>query len=316
MRLVYSPRYDLSLPLIDRFHPFDGRKYSRAWHKLESRYGQLVDSLTASPGEPIPEARLRLVHTPQYLASLHHSATIAHALEIPILRFLPRRLLQTRLLDPMRWAAAGTCLAASLAREHRIIFQLGGGFHHAFADHGEGFCLFADAAVAIQSVRHPGDHILIIDLDAHRGNGVAAIFEQDDHVHIFDAFNFQVYPGLPQGNIKDYPFLIPFPSGTGDRRYLDALHTELPRFLDLHPDARLAIYNAGTDIVQGDRLGRLDVSPAGVLQRDQFVIRSLLDRAIPCAMLTSGGYTDVSHELIFRTSAYLIETFASSAMPA
>jgi histone deacetylase 11 len=314
MRLVYSPRYDIALPLIGRLHPFDGRKYSRAWGLLEAYFGSdALQPLTVAPAGPAAEGELLRIHTRGYLESLRDRRTLARVLEVPALRWLPRGVLESRILEPMRWAVAGTCLAASLAREHGVVFQMGGGFHHAFRDHGEGFCVYADAALAVESARQPGDHIVVIDLDAHRGNGFESIFERDGQVHILDAFNFQIYPGLPAGYLDSHPYAVPFPSGTGDARYLEAVEAHLPAFLDRFRGAALAIYNAGTDIVAGDPLGQLTMSPEGVLRRDRFVIEEVAARGIPLVIVTSGGYTKVSHRLIFETARGLIESSGTAS---
>jgi len=190
--------------------------------------------------------------------------------------------------------------------------NIGGGFHHAFADHGEGFCLFADAAIAIAAARSSGalaagDPVAIIDLDAHRGNGVWEICGRDPAVRVMDVYNFQTYPGLFPGAVEDFPFQIPLKAGTSDAAYLDTVRQELPRFLDGLPRPRLAIYNAGTDVLAGDPIGGLAVSPEGVVKRDRLVLAPLAERQIPTVIVTSGGYTRRSHELVAELAVALVE---------
>jgi len=305
--LVYAPGYDLSLPGFDQLHPFDGRKYSRAWKLVEQQLGGALARYWEVPAAPVADADLLRVHAAVYLESLMSSPrVVAEALEIRALKLLPKGLIQRRLLHPMKLAVAGTMLAARLALETSggaVAMNVGGGFHHAFPDHGEGFCLYADVAVAVAAARAggdlgPRDPIAIIDLDAHRGNGVWNALGQDPAVHVLDVYNFQTYPGLFDGDVADFPFIIPLKAGTTDGPYLDVVRTELPRFLEGMPRPRLAIYNAGTDILAGDPVGRLAVSADGVMARDRFVLEALVQRQIPTVIVTSGGYTRRSHQLV------------------
>ncbi|HET6148323.1 MAG TPA: histone deacetylase [Polyangia bacterium] len=304
--LVYAPGYDLSLPGFDRFHPFDGRKFSRAWRLIEKRLGTSLASCWDSPAVPADDVDLLRVHSSEYLSSLAASpAVVAKALEIWPLKLLPRGIIQRRLLHPMKLAVAGTILATrrALQGDGAVAMNVGGGFHHAFRDHGEGFCLYADVAVALATARASGalgerDPVAVIDLDAHRGNGVWDILGSDPAVRVLDVYNFQTYPGLFDGDTEDFPFLVPIKAGTADGPYLDIVRQELPRFLAAMPKPRLAVYNAGTDILAGDPVGHLAVSAEGVIARDRFVLETLIGAEIPTAIVTSGGYTHRSHELI------------------
>jgi histone deacetylase 11 len=223
------------------------------------------------------------------------------------------------LLRPMRYAAYGTVVAADAAVEPSIAVNLGGGFHHAFASRGEGFCIYADVAMAIQLMRRrgaigPQDPIWVIDLDAHRGNGIEDIFGHDENVHFFDIYNFQIYPGPPSEPEKEEPpFLIPVKSRCSEEFYLTTLHRELDQFLESAPSPKLAFYNAGTDVVDGDPLGRLKVSEEGVFERDRYVIDSLAKRGIPTVIVTSGGYTDRSYKMIARMASYVVREYAGLA---
>lgn len=312
--LVYAPGYDLSLPGFNWLHPFDGRKFSRAWSILRARLGGALDRHWEEPGAPAGDADLMRVHTGQYLASLASPAVVAKALEIWALKFLPRGIIERRLLRPMRLAVAGTILATRRALENdgAIAMNVGGGFHHAFPDHGEGFCLYADVAVAIAAARASGalgerDPIAVIDLDAHRGNGVWEICGRDPAIRVLDVYNFQTYPGLFPGAVEDFPFQVPLKAGTSDAAYLDTVREELPRFLASMPRPRLAIYNAGTDVVAGDPIGRLAVSAEGVAQRDRLVLDALAERQIPSVIVTSGGYSPRSHQLVAELALALVE---------
>jgi histone deacetylase 11 len=208
----------------------------------------------------------------------------------------------------MRFSTKGTKLAVETALQGNSVFHLGGGFHHAFADHGEGFCIYADVAIALTLARRKGtlglaDDVLIIDLDAHRGNGVEEILKADKCVHFFDIYNFQIYPGY--ADIEN-PYISPVPATVNGEFYLKFLREELPGFLASVPKPKLAIYNAGTDIVAGDRLGQLNVSDRDVIKRDRFVLDSISALGVPVVVLTSGGYTKRSAGLIAESLAYFL----------
>ena len=196
-----APACDIRIPGAAWFHPFDGRKFSRALRLVRTAHPADVASLLQTITNPMSDTELRLVHTADYLASLQHSRTIARILEVAALRWVPASLLQRWILHPMLMACAGTRDAAlSAISTGGTAVCLGGGFHHAHADHGEGFCVFADIPIAIRMLISNGtlsahDEVLVIDLDAHRGNGFESICH-DWPVHFFDLYNFQAYPGL------------------------------------------------------------------------------------------------------------------------
>lgn len=305
--LVYSRDYDISLPGLDWLHPFDGRKFSRAWERVRTLTQGRCERILLCPEAPIAMSDLLRVHSSDYLESLHSSSVVAKALEIGALSWLPSAFIERRVLRPMRMACAGTSLAMRHAvKSGAVAMNLGGGFHHAFRDHGEGFCIYADVAAALAAVRAEGllsadDPVAIIDLDAHRGNGVWDICGSDPSVHVFDVYNAQVYPGLFPDSIEKFPFQIPVKAQTGDEGYLDTLREELPAFLASMPrKPALAIYNAGTDVLAGDPVGRLAVSEEGVIARDAMVLDALIGQGIPVVIVTSGGYSAKSHELIAR----------------
>jgi len=315
--VVYAPRYNITLFGVERLHPFDSRKYGRAWAELRRRVGPKLAEHHLRPGGPVTDSDLRTVHTARYLdVDTRSTKYLARALELPPVARAPRWLINWRVLGPMRWATAGTILAAREAlRRGGTVLNLSGGYHHASQGRGEGFSIFSDIGVAVAVLRRDNrlgmtDRILYIDLDAHQGNGVARVFAEDRSVFIFDLYNRQIYPNDAEARRRiDHD--VPIPSGYDDARYLGALRRELPRFLDgiaRLPGAapRIAVYNAGTDILAGDPLGRLSVSADGVFERDRIVLTELARRKIPCVVLPSGGYTRESYKLIARTAEWLL----------
>ena len=311
--LVYSPHYDLGVPALEGLHPFDGRKFSRAFAELRRRLGDLADRSVAPPA-PASDADLRLVHPAGHLASLKSAAVVTAALELPALSVpdaVLAPLLDRAVLTPMRWAVAGTATAARAAlTSNRGAVNLGGGFHHAKPERAEGFCLFADVAVAVRALRRegllaPGDPVAHVDLDAHRGNGVATVFADDSSVRLLDLFNADIYPYGDRDARARIDRPVELRSGTSGARYLGLLREHLPAFLaGFSAPPRLAFVNAGTDVVADDPLGGLALSADDVAERDRFVLGTLSAAGIPWVMVTSGGYTDRSWRLVADTVAW------------
>lgn len=305
LSIHHSPLCDIRIPGARWFHPFDGKKWSRAVRLLEAEFGSGVGGRLRPVSGPLSDADLGRVHTPAYLHAMRNDPkTVARALEVRPLAWLGNGFIQHRIITPMLFAAAGTLAAARKAlTDGGTAICLGGGFHHAHADHGEGFCLIADIPIAVRTLvaegrLAPTDRILVIDLDAHRGNGFEAICRHEP-VEFFDIYNAFAYPGFADEDTQRFPYLIPTRTGDDDAGYLGTLNRELPEFLDrFATGARLAFYNAGTDILVGDRLGGLSVSAEGVRERDRLVFAALRARRIPTVMVTSGGYTDASHRCI------------------
>ncbi|HZN33815.1 MAG TPA: histone deacetylase [Pirellulaceae bacterium] len=310
-RIVYDRRVNLGFPGSQRLHPFDLRKYARAWAVLRKQLGSRLAALHLPTPAPASDDDLRLVHSAEYLQSLQSSAVIAQAIEVPALRRAPLWLLDRFLLQPMRWAAAGSVMAARAALECGLAFNLGGGFHHAKPAGGEGFSIYNDIALIVRKLTREGrlaegSRVVCVDLDAHLGNGVAWCFHDDPRVFLFDMHNALIYPMFDVQARERIDCPIGLAPGTGGGEYLEQLRSRLPPFLDSISRSQrpaLAIYNAGTDVLAGDELGGLSLTPDDVLARDLFVLNLLRDRQIPAVMLTSGGYTQQSYQVIARTIA-------------
>ncbi len=312
--LVYASQYDLNFPGLNKIHPFDGLKFSKAWKIISSDFAGEIERLWIKPEKPIEDDVLLTLHSREYLNSLNNSSTIAQVVEIYPAKYIPSFILKSRLLKPLKLACNGTLMAAEMALEnHEIVMNTGGGYHHAHADHGEGFCFFADAALSILNCRDKGllsadDSVLMVDLDAHRGNGFESVIRDDPAVKNFDMYGFQTYPGMHEGDPDLFPYMIPLKSGMKDEAYLNILAEKLPGFLDENSDAKLIFYNAGNDIVDIDPLGGFNVSYDGVVKRDQFVIDQFTQRGIPVVIMTSGGYTELSHKLIAELASIVIRS--------
>jgi histone deacetylase 11 len=313
VKIVYSPHYNISFFGIERFHPFDSKKYGRTWNVLQQQFGSRLSIHHLAVDRPVSDEELLLVHSREYLASLRTPAKLASILELPAVRFLPGWLTAWRVLRPMRWATRGSVIAAKAALQTGAAINLSGGYHHAKPNQGEGFCVFSDAALIVYQLRkenllQPDDTIAYVDLDAHHGNGVCHQFLADKQTCIFDMYNEDVYPGKELEEHQRIDCNIPLPFGCPGAEYLAILRENLPRFLDSLDKSRirLAIYNAGTDVFAGDKLGGLGLSASDVLERDLFVIHEFQQRQIPFVMLLSGGYSRESYQLVANTVAKLL----------
>jgi acetoin utilization deacetylase AcuC-like enzyme len=181
----------------------------------------------------------------------------------------------------------GTIEAARLALETGVGVNCGGGSHHAFRGHGEGFCLLNDIAVAVNALFREKriERAMVIDLDAHQGNGTAAIFKGDKRVFTFSMHGAEIYPEKKEKSSLD----IELRPGAGDAVYLALLKRELPPALDrFRPD--LAVYVAGADVYKGDLLGGLGLTMAGIRKRDAFVFDNCRRRLVAVALTLGGGY--------------------------
>ncbi|CAN8252320.1 unnamed protein product [Cochlearia groenlandica] len=294
--IIYSSDYDISFMGIEKLHPFDSIKWGRVCKFLVSdgflEKKSIVEPLEASNSD------LLVVHSLNYLNSLKSSATVARIAEVPPVAFFPNFLVQQKVLYPFRKQVGGTILAAKLAKERGWAINIGGGFHHCTAERGGGFCAFADISLCIHFafLRLSISRVMIIDLDAHQGNGHETDLGDDSRVYILDMYNPEIYPFDYRAR-KFIDQKVEVASGTTTDEYLrkleEALEVASRRF-----QPELVIYNAGTDILDGDPLGRLKISPDGITSRDEKVFRFARERDIPVVMLTSGGYMKSSARVI------------------
>jgi acetoin utilization deacetylase AcuC-like enzyme len=274
-RFVYSDEYwmvDLGR------HVFPVRKYRLIFERL---IAQGVGQEAFLSPSPAAEEDILRVHQARYvrrLASGDLSRSEIEALELP---YLPE---MTRFV----WLhMGGTVLAAEAALRDGLAVHIGGGFHHAFADHGEGFCALNDMPIALEKLRAEGRiaRPLIIDLDVHQGNGTASIYAGRQDVFTYSLHQMDIYPAEKPPSTLDSGLW----SGDGDEKYLAALGADYPRILDEYkPD--FLIYLAGADPLAGDKLGGLACTLAGLAERDRLVLEEARGRHIPVAIVLAGGY--------------------------
>ena len=192
-----------------------------------------------------------------------------------------------RMVERSRRASGGTLGACLAALEEGFAANLAGGTHHAFAGRGEGYCVFNDSAIAALAVRTAGlvGRVVVVDTDVHQGNGTAAILRTDPSVFTFSIHGAKNFPFHKEESDLD----VSLPDGADDGEFLEALEDGLERALDASK-AELAIYLAGADPYEDDRLGRLSVSKEGLAERDGLVLEGCRERGIPVALTMAGGY--------------------------
>jgi acetoin utilization deacetylase AcuC-like enzyme len=274
--VFYSPAYHIDIGA----HVFPTLKYVRVAEQLQRERAngiRLVEPELASWQD------LALVHTPEYLHKVRTGTLLAEdlaQLELPW---------SSDVLEGFRLMTGGTIAAARHAltgSDGACVAHIGGGLHHAFANHGEGFCVFNDVAVAIQVLFRDrlASTAAVIDLDVHHGNGTAFIFERDPRVFTFSMHQQHNYPMHKPRSSLD----IGLPDGTGDRQYLDRLESCLPKVFETRPD--VVFYLAGADPFEDDQLGGLCLTKEGLATRDREVIDACRAHQVPIVVLLAGGY--------------------------
>ncbi|MDC6167323.1 histone deacetylase family protein [Paucibacter sp. XJ19-41] len=298
MQAFHSDAHSLALP---PGHRFPQSKYRMLRERLERDPGPL----RLIPAEAATEGELALVHTPDYRdAVLLGRLSAAQQREIGF-PWSPT------MAERSRRSVGATIMAARAALAEGVAANLAGGTHHAYADKGSGYCVFNDVAIAarlMQAEWHVSHRqllrVLVIDLDVHQGNGTAAIFRDDESVFTFSMHGAKNFPFRKEASDLD----VELPDGCSDEPYLAALDQALDQVWR-RCTPQLAFYLAGADPHEGDRLGRLKLSEAGLRERDRRVLQQLRERGIPVALSMAGGY---GHDLN-TTVAVQVNTLSEAA---
>jgi len=277
LNVVYSPRYRVDIGP----HVFPTEKYERIAARVG---GPFVEPPAASWDQ------LALVHTSEYLAKMRDGAMTADdiaELELPWSR---------EMVDAFRLMTGGTIEAARIAcgmtvagrrspAASPVVVHIGGGLHHAFPNHGEGFCPFNDVAVAARVLQQSGvERIAIVDLDVHHGNGTAFIFESDPRLFTFSMHQQHNYPMWKPRSSLD----VGLPDGVRDETYLRELDCALPTVMAHAPQC--VFYLAGADPYEDDQLGGLRLTRQGLRQRDRRVVDAVRAENVPLVVVLAGGY--------------------------
>jgi acetoin utilization deacetylase AcuC-like enzyme len=298
MKIFYTDHYVLPVP---EGHRFPMTKY----RLLRERVQAFAPHLLEEP-PPATDDQLALAHTPDYIARVAHG--LLSEKELRVIGFP----WSTAMVERSRRSSGATIAAARHAIVQRSCgVNLAGGTHHAFADHGEGFCVFNDSAITARLMQreHGIGRVMIVDLDVHQGNGTASILRDDPSIFTFSMHGAKNYPVRKEHSDCD----VELPDGCDDSEYLSTLERTLLRLLREHPP-ELVIYVAGADPYAGDRLGRLSLTMAGLQERDRFVMQACATRDIPIAISMAGGYAEEVDAIVaihFNTVRSAFEAFGT-----
>lgn len=282
--LYYTDRFVLPLPTA---HRFPMQKYARLRARIEQADWRHMIQLLEPPAAS--DTDLLRAHTAEYLAKITRGDLDRE--EIKRLGF-PR---SPELVERSRRSSGATIAAATSAMRTGFGANLAGGTHHAFADRGEGFCLFNDSVVAARALQAAGvvRQVAVIDCDVHQGNGTASITADDPSIFTFSIHCARNYPFTKMCSDWD----IELPEQTGDADYLEQLAAALPTVLERsRPD--LVLYVAGADPYQGDRLGRLSLTKAGLASRDRLVFETCRAFRVPVSVSMAGGYAPEIDDIV------------------
>jgi acetoin utilization deacetylase AcuC-like enzyme len=280
VQVIHSPRYQIDIGL----HVFPTAKYGLVLRRLLDA-GVITADAVLEP-EPAKWEELALVHSAQYLDQMRHGTLPGEQvarLELPY---------STELVEAFRLMVGGTITAAKIAcgldrrhHGHQLAVHLGGGLHHAFPDHGEGFCPFNDIAVAVRVLRVEGvRRAAVVDLDVHHGNGTAFVFADDPDVFTCSIHQQQNYPFWKPPSSLD----VGLPDGAGDASFLRELEHALEKVVATEPD--VVYYLAGADPYEDDQLGGLRLTKDGLRRRDRLVIDMCRTLRVPLVITLAGGY--------------------------
>jgi acetoin utilization deacetylase AcuC-like enzyme len=279
VKAFYCDHFVLSLP---EGHRFPMAKYRLLRERVLESGAVRADDLAVP--EPASEEEILRVHEPEYLRRVMTGGLDRAELRRIGFPWSPA------MVERSRRSAGGTIAACREALAHGVAVNLAGGTHHAFPDHGEGYCVLNDAAIAARAMQAEGRaaRVVIIDCDVHQGNGTAAIFRGDPTVFTFSIHGRRNFPFRKQRSDLD----VELEDGAGDAEYLPALEEALDHALGHHggAGADLAIYVSGADPHERDRLGRLKLTRDGLRARDRMVLDRCRKAGLPVAVVMAGGY--------------------------
>ena len=299
MKVFYSDHFVLPLP---EDHRFPMVKYSMLRERVA--HDGICGPGELSTPRAITDEEILRAHAPDYLKRVA-SGTLTEK-EVRRIGFP----WSEKMVERSRRASGGTLAACLAALDEGFAANLAGGTHHAFSDRGEGYCVLNDSAIAARAVQAAGlaERVVVIDTDVHQGNGTAAILHGDPTVFTFSIHGAKNFPFHKEESNLD----TPLPDGAGDTEFLATLERGLEVALDA-ADASLAIYLAGADPFEGDRLGRLSVTKSGLAERDRIILETCRERGIPVALTMAGGYASEVEDTVdvhfqsIRRAADLLE---------
>ncbi|MEM9101818.1 MAG: histone deacetylase [Pseudomonadota bacterium] len=298
MNVIYSENYNFNLGLLNYLHPFDGTKFKKIYDNL--KLNQAIHFI-----EPLEEINMAMID--DFLSTImrkkiRDKVFVLRALEVPNIPLVSFSYLDKRILSPMRWAVAGTILAAQKALKNASVYwNVSGGYHHAMQQNMEGFCIYNDIGICYQRLIHHNlldvdDKIVIIDTDAHHGNGNAYTFMENKQCTLLDIYNVGIYPTSAYTRER-VNFSVPLKPSTQGQTYLQQYSEALDKLDD---DYRIAFVVAGTDTLVNDKLGGLCLTIDDVIEREKLTLEALHKRSIPTVVLGGGGYSKDSAESVIH----------------
>lgn len=302
--IVYSPKYKINVFGMEKLHPFDIAKYDKIYAGLK-KDGLVTDKNLVNPSEVTREQML-LVHSPKYIDSLKKTANVAGYLEAPPLKIIPDSMLDRMVVSRFRKASGGTIAAARLALKHpsKMAFNLGGGYHHAKPDVGEGFCIIADVPIAIRVLQKEGliKRALVIDTDIHQGNGTILCLKDDPSTYTFSIHEGGIYPMPKEKGDLD----LELQAGVTDDLYLKVLAEHLD---DLFKKSKpnIVFHVAGCDALAGDPLANGKMTHEGIAKRDQMIVAACKKHGVPYVMTMSGGYSKDAWSAQYKSIKAILE---------
>lgn len=301
--IVYSPKYKISVFGMEKLHPFDIAKYDKIYKGLK-KDGYVTKESVIDPAEVTREQML-LIHTENYIESLKKTKNVARYLEAPQLSIIPNSLIDKMIVSRFRKASGGTIEAArqALKSKSKMAINLGGGFHHAKPNVGEGFCIIADVPIAIRLLQKEKliKRALIIDTDIHQGNGTIVCLKGDPSTYTFSMHEGGIYPMPKEVGDED----VELRAGVTDADYLKILASKLDGvFAKSKPD--IVFHVAGCDALDGDPLASGRMTHLGIQKRDAMIVKACKKFGVPYVMTLSGGYSKDAWNAQYKSISALI----------
>ncbi len=284
LKIAYSDIFKYSVP---EKHRFPMQKYTMIPERLLSE-GTITQDNFFAPRR-LSEAEILTTHTSEYWHKLKTQTLPRKEARAIGFEMTPE------LVERGRYIAHATYECALYAQQYGVAMNVAGGTHHAFADHGEGFCVLNDVCIAsnLLLMRKQASQILIVDLDVHQGNGNASIMQHEPRVFVFSMHGAKNYPFRKQVSDLD----IELANDTGDAVYLQVLQDNLPRLIeDVDPD--MIFYQSAVDVLATDKLGKLGLTKAGCMARDEYVLEQAKAAGIPVAIVMGGGYSESIEDVV------------------
>jgi len=288
IHVFYDDKFNIDLGVFNKLHPFDGLKFKKILNSIKSNQNvEIHSSISPISMDIINEFSNELM---QML--IVEKVPVMRALEVPNIPFIKYKYLEKKVLIPMKCGVNATLKAAQLALKGEVCWNLAGGYHHASQHSMEGFCIYNDIGITYQELiktgeLSPEDNVLIIDIDAHHGNGNARTFMDNNKIKILDVYNESIYP-LTNSTRERIDFQVPLPAGVMPEQYLASYQKALS---ELTESFKIAFIVAGTDVLKTDKLGGMNLTLNDVVKREILTLSHLNELKTPAVFLGAGGYS-------------------------